>query len=108
MIKSGGEWISSVELELILAGHPDVLEATVIGVPDEKWQERPLAVIVLRDGRDVSPGQLCAFLEGKVAKWWLPERWAFVDEVPKTSVGKFDKKRLRLQHAQGELAVEEL
>jgi fatty-acyl-CoA synthase len=108
VIKSGGEWISSVELELLLAGHPDVLEASVIGVPDEKWQERPLAVIVVRDGRELTPAQLREFLEGKVAKWWLPERWCFISEVPKTSVGKFDKKRLRSLHADGELVVIEL
>jgi fatty-acyl-CoA synthase len=103
VIKSGGEWISSVELEL--AGHPDVLEASVIGVPDEKWQERPFAVIVRRTGSEVGPGELRDFLEGKVAKWWLPERWCFVPEVPKTSVGKFDKKRLRVLHADGDLDV---
>lgn len=108
VIKSGGEWISSVELELLLAGHPDVLEATVIGVPDEKWQERPLAVIVRREGTEVGPSQLRDFLEGKVAKWWLPERWCFVPEVPKTSVGKFDKKVLRGQHADGVLTVVEV
>jgi fatty-acyl-CoA synthase len=105
VIKSGGEWISSVELELLLAGHPDVLEATVIGVPDERWQERPLAAIVLREGAEVSPAELRAFLEGKVASWWLPERWCFIPEVPKTSVGKFDKKMLRAQHAEGSLDV---
>lgn len=105
VIKSGGEWISSVELELLLAGHPDVLEVSVIGVPDEKWQERPLAVVVVREGSEVAPGQLRDFLEGKVAKWWLPERWCFVPEVPKTSVGKFDKKRLRALHADGDLDV---
>lgn len=105
VIKSGGEWISSVELELLLAGHPDVLEATVIGVPDERWQERPLAAIVLREGAEVSPAELRAFLEGKVASWWLPERWCFIPEVPKTSVGKFDKKMLRAQHADGSLDV---
>lgn len=108
VIKSGGEWISSVELELLLAGHPDVLEASVIGVPDERWQERPLAVIVMREGRSITPAQLREFLEDKVAKWWLPERWCFVAEVPKTSVGKFDKKRLRSLHADGELAVIEI
>jgi fatty-acyl-CoA synthase len=108
VIKSGGEWISSVELELLLAGHPDVLEATVIGVPDEKWQERPLAAIVVRDGSEVTPSQLRDFLEGKVAKWWLPERWCFVPDVPKTSVGKFDKKLLRARHADGDLAVIDL
>ncbi len=108
VIKSGGEWISSVELELLLAGHPDVLEVTVIGVPDEKWQERPLAVVVVREGRDPSPADLRDFLDGKVAKWWLPERWSFVSEVPKTSVGKFDKKRLRSSHSDGELTVVEI
>lgn len=108
VIKSGGEWISSVELELLLAGHPDVLEATVIGVPDEKWQERPLAVIVAREGVTVEPSQLREFLEGKVAKWWLPERWCFMSEVPKTSVGKFDKKVLRALHADGALSVIEI
>lgn len=108
VIKSGGEWISSVELELLLAGHPNVREATVIGVPDVKWQERPLAVIVVQEGKDVTPEELRAFLDGKVAKWWLPERWTFVPEVPKTSVGKFDKKRLRAQHAAGELDVVEI
>ena len=105
VIKSGGEWISSVELELQLAAHPNVLEASVIGVPDERWQERPLAVIVVRDGCEVAPDELRDFLEGKVAKWWLPERWCFVPEVPKTSVGKFDKKRLRALHADGDLDV---
>jgi fatty-acyl-CoA synthase len=108
VIKSGGEWISSVELELLLAAHPDVREVSVIGVPDEKWQERPLAVVVVREGSEVAPEQLRDFLEGKVAKWWLPERWCFVPEVPKTSVGKFDKKRLRAQHAEGDLGVIEI
>ncbi|MBF6278390.1 MULTISPECIES: long-chain fatty acid--CoA ligase [Nocardia] len=108
VIKSGGEWISSVELELLLAGHPDVFEASVIAVPDAKWQERPLAVIVVREGRQVTPNQLRDFLEGKVARWWLPERWCFLSEVPKTSVGKFDKKRLRSLHTDGELAVIEI
>ena len=108
VIKSGGEWISSVEIELLLAGHPDVLEASVIAIPDEKWQERPLAVVVVRDGRSVSPEQLRDFLAGKVARWWLPERWAFVAEVPKTSVGKFDKKELRRNHADGQLSVVEI
>jgi fatty-acyl-CoA synthase len=77
-------------------------------VPDEKWQERPLAVIVVREGTKMAPSQLRDFLEGKVAKWWLPERWCFVSEVPKTSVGKFDKKVLRAQHAAGVLTVVEV
>ncbi|HEX6488238.1 MAG TPA: long-chain fatty acid--CoA ligase, partial [Candidatus Dormibacteraeota bacterium] len=108
VIKSGGEWISSVELETALAAHPDVLEATVVGVPDERWQERPLAVVRLRDGALASPEVLAAFLAGRVARWWVPERWAFVGEVPKTSVGKYDKKRVRAMYAAGELEVAEL
>jgi fatty-acyl-CoA synthase len=108
VIKSGGEWISSVELELLIASHPDVADATVIGVPDDKWQERPLAAVVVKGGREVTPEQLQAFLSDKVAKWWLPERWTFVDEVPRTSVGKYDKKVLRARHADGQLTVVEV
>jgi len=106
VIKSGGEWVSSVELENELMGHPDVVEASVIGVADEKWGERPLAVVVRRADSEVGPAQLRSFLADKVAKWWVPERWAFVDAVPKTSVGKFDKKLLRAREAAGELHVE--
>jgi fatty-acyl-CoA synthase len=105
VIKSGGEWISSVELENALMGHPDVVEAAVIGVPDERWQERPLACVVLRPGRNTTPADLQAYLAARVARWWLPERFAFITEVPKTSVGKFDKKVLRARHAEGGLAV---
>ena len=105
VIKSGGEWISSVELENTLIAHPEVMEAAVVGVPDEKWDERPLACVVRKQGSTVGPVELNAYLEGKVAKWWLPERWAFVTEIPKTSVGKFDKKALRGQHAAGEIEV---
>jgi fatty-acyl-CoA synthase len=103
VIKSGGEWISSVELENLLAASPDVLEAAVIGIPDEKWTERPLACIVPRG--DVDPAALAAFLDGKVASWQVPENWTFIDEVPKTSVGKFDKKALRASFAHGDLEV---
>ena len=106
VIKSGGEWISSVDLENALMVHPAVKEAAVVAVPDDRWDERPLACVVLRDGQSATPKDLCGFLEDKVAKWWLPERWAFIDEVPKTSVGKFDKKVLRAQHAEGQLSVE--
>jgi fatty-acyl-CoA synthase len=106
VIKSGGEWISSVELENLLIGSPDVLEAAVIGIPDDKWTERPLACVVLRDGRDAAPGDLAAYLGGKVAAWQIPENWSFVGEVPKTSVGKFDKKVLRAAYAAGELKVQ--
>jgi fatty-acyl-CoA synthase len=104
VIKSGGEWISSVELENLLAASPQVLEAAVIGIPDEKWTERPLACIVPRG--DVDPAELASFLADKVASWQVPENWAFIDEVPKTSVGKFDKKVLRARFADGALRVE--
>ena len=108
VIKSGGEWISSVDLENAIMGHPDVLEASVVGVPDERWGERPLATVVLREGAAATPESLRDFLEDKLAHWQLPERWALVDEVPKTSVGKFDKKVLRRRYAEGELAVKTL
>jgi fatty-acyl-CoA synthase len=95
LVKSGGEWISSVELENEIMAHPKVREAAVIGISDEKWGERPLACVVLDDGAELSADELCEFLSGKVAKWWIPERVEFIDEVPKTSVGKFSKKDLR-------------
>jgi fatty-acyl-CoA synthase len=101
VIKSGGEWISSVELENEIMAHPDVVEAAVIGIPDDRWQERPLACVVLRTGRTTTPEALHEFLATRVARWWLPERFAFITEVPKTSVGKFDKKVLRARHADG-------
>jgi acyl-CoA synthetase (AMP-forming)/AMP-acid ligase II len=105
VIKSGGEWISSVELENALMAHPAVLEACVVGVPDERWGERPLATVVLREGSSSSAAELREFLATTVARWQLPERWAFIEAVPKTSVGKFDKKRLRAQYADGDLNV---
>ena len=108
VIKSGGEWISSVELENTLMAHPAVFEATVVAVPDERWDERPLACVVLRPEAQATPEELCAFLSDKVARWWLPERWTFIESVPKTSVGKFDKKVLRQQYADGELTVQSL
>jgi fatty-acyl-CoA synthase len=101
VIKSGGEWISSVELENAIIDHPDVLEAAVIGVPDETWDERPLACVVRRPGSAIDPASLRAHLASRVAKWWIPERWAFIEEVPKTSVGKFDKKALRARREKG-------
>jgi fatty-acyl-CoA synthase len=107
VIKSGGEWISSVDLEGQLMAHPDVIEASVIGVPDDRWDERPLACVVLRPGSETSIDDLREFLAGRVAKWWLPERWAFVEEIPKTSVGKFDKKVLRARYKQGVIEVVE-
>jgi fatty-acyl-CoA synthase len=108
VIKSGGEWISSVEIENLLMGHPGVAEAAVIGVPDPTWDERPLACVVLREGAARDAEALRGFLDGKVAGWWLPERWAFLSELPRTSVGKFDKKVLRARYANGELEVVEL
>jgi fatty-acyl-CoA synthase len=108
VIKSGGEWISSVELENHLMAHPDVIEAAVVGVPDPRWQERPLASVVLRDGAETSAAQLREFLSGHVPKWQLPERWAFIKEVPKTSVGKFSKRTLRQMYADGDLDVVQL
>lgn len=105
VIKSGGEWISSVDLENAVMGHPAVAEAAVIGIPDEKWDERPLAAIVVAEGASVRPEELREFLSSRFAKWQLPEYWTFIEEVPKTSVGKFDKKRLRARHADGELEV---
>ena len=95
VIKSGGEWISSVDLENELMGHPKVAEAAVIGVPHPKWSERPLACVVVRPGEELTKDEVLAYLEDKVAKWWLPDDVVFVDEIPKTSVGKFSKKDLR-------------
>ncbi|MCU1589019.1 MAG: fatty acid--CoA ligase, partial [Frankiales bacterium] len=108
VIKSGGEWISSVDLENSLMGHPAVYEAAVVAVPDDRWDERPLACVVLRPESEATAKELCAFLGDKVAKWQLPERWSFIDGVPKTSVGKFDKKVLRKRYGDGELTVETL
>jgi fatty-acyl-CoA synthase len=105
VIKSGGEWISSVELENHLMAHPDVIEAAVVAVPDDKWGERPLATVVLKDHAEVGPSELRAFLAERVASWQLPERWSVVRSVPKTSVGKFDKKVIRRQYADGEIDV---
>ncbi|MGY2060922.1 AMP-binding enzyme, partial [Nocardia gipuzkoensis] len=105
VIKSGGEWISSVDLENAIMGHPAVAEASVIGIPDEKWDERPLVAVVLKEGAAAEADELREFLAGKFAKWQLPEHWAFIEEIPKTSVGKFDKKRLRARYADGELKV---
>ncbi len=106
VIKSGGEWISSVDLENTLMSHPAVLEAAVFGVPDERWDERPLACVVLKPEAAATAEQLRTWLAERTAKFWLPERWAFIGEVPKTSVGKFDKKVLRVRHGAGELEIE--
>ena len=99
LVKSGGEWISSVELENEIMAHPKVKEAAVIGIRDEKWGERPLACVVAEDGEELSADDIRGWLDGRVAKWWIPESIEFIDEVPKTSVGKFSKKTLRERFA---------
>jgi len=110
VIKSGGEWISSVELENELMAHPDVIEAAVIAKPDERWSERPLCCVVLCEDSDAGAQELIEHLRPRVAKWWLPDEFAFIAEVPKTSVGKFDKKVLRSMLAddtlQGRVSVQ--
>jgi fatty-acyl-CoA synthase len=103
VIKSGGEWISSVELENELMAHPQVVEAAVIAKPDERWAERPLCCVVLSSDGAASAEDLIEHLRSRVAKWWLPDEFAFVEEIPKTSVGKFDKKVLRGRLAEGSL-----
>jgi fatty-acyl-CoA synthase len=105
VIKSGGEWISSMELENALMAHPNVAEAAVIGIPDDKWGERPLATVVLKPGVSATAPELRAYLAGKVPHWQLPERWSFIAEVPKTSVGKFAKTRIREAYARGDYDV---
>jgi fatty-acyl-CoA synthase len=108
VIKSGGEWISSVELENEVMSHPDVVEAAVIAKPDERWAERPLCCVVLREGASTTAPELVEHLRGRVAKWWLPDEFAFLQEIPKTSVGKFDKKVLRSDLSEGTLDGREL
>jgi len=105
VIKSGGEWISSVRLENLLMAHPKVIEAAVVAVPDDKWVERPLATVVIAEGAQVSAAELRDHLSSSLPAWQLPERWSFITEVPKTSVGKFDKKLIRARYAAGDLGV---
>jgi fatty-acyl-CoA synthase len=99
LVKSGGEWISSVELENAIMSHPGVAEAAVIGVPHERWAERPIACVVVKQGDDLTAEEVLAHLAPLVPKWWLPDAVEFIDEVPKTSVGKFSKKTLREKFA---------
>ena len=108
VIKSGGEWISSMELENILMAHPDVAEAAVIGIADEKWGERPLAAVVVRSGADVTAEKLRVYMTEQVPRWQVPEYWCFVAEVPKTSVGKFSKRRMREAYQRGDYQVVEV
>jgi fatty-acyl-CoA synthase len=100
LVKSGGEWISSVELENVVMAHPKVMEAAVVAVPDDEWGERPCACVVPCEGEELDADELRSFLSERVAKWWIPDRIEFIDEVPKTSVGKFDKKVLRKRLAE--------
>ena len=95
VIKSGGEWISSIELENTAVAHPDVIEAAVIAIPHPKWDERPLLVIVKKSGSELTKETILKFFDGKVAKWWIPDDVAFVDEIPHTATGKILKTRLR-------------
>jgi fatty-acyl-CoA synthase len=95
VIKSGGEWISTIEIENIAVGHPAVAEAAVIGVVHPKWDERPLLVIVLKAGQKATREELLAYLTGKIAKWWMPDDVVFVDEIPHTATGKIQKMALR-------------
>ena len=99
VIKSGGEWISSIDLENLAVGHPDVAEAAVIGIAHPKWDERPLLVIVRNPGSDVTKDAILEFMEGKIAKWWMPDDVTFVDEIPHTATGKIQKITLREQFA---------
>jgi fatty-acyl-CoA synthase len=104
LVKSGGEWISSVDLENAIMAIPGVAEAAVIAVNHPKWQERPLACVVRKPGADVSKEDVYAFLSERFAKWWMPDDVIFIDAVPKTSVGKFDKKVLRQKYGEFEFA----
>jgi fatty-acyl-CoA synthase len=106
LLKSGGEWISSVDLENIIMAHPKVMEAAIIGAPDPKWQEVPFACIVVQPGQTLTPQEMQDFLKDKVkAAYWIPKLYAFLDAIPKTSVLKFDKKELRKMYADGKLDV---
>ena len=95
VIKSGGEWISSIDLENLAVGHPKVAEAAVIGVAHPKWDERPLLVIVLKKGESATKEDILGFMQGKIAKWWMPDDVVFVDEIPHTATGKIQKITLR-------------
>jgi len=95
VIKSGGEWISSIEIENIAVGHPAVAEAAVIGVPHPKWDERPLLIVVLKPGASAGKEDILGYLNGKIARWWMPDEVVFVDEIPHTATGKIQKTALR-------------
>ena len=98
VIKSGGEWISSLDVENTIMGHPDVAEATVVGLKHPKWQERPVAFIVPKPGTKLTSEAVKEFLEPKIASWWMPDQILFIDAIPKTGTGKFDKKVVRAEY----------
>ncbi|MBL4864695.1 MAG: long-chain fatty acid--CoA ligase, partial [Rhodobiaceae bacterium] len=95
VIKSGGEWISSIELENTAVGHPDVVEAAVIGIVHPKWDERPLLIVIAKEGSNLTKEDVLGYMEGKIAKWWMPDDVVFVDEIPHTATGKIQKLTLR-------------
>jgi len=97
LIKSGGEWISSIEIENVVMSHPSVANAAVVGMPDERWGERPLLFVELRGGTTATCGDMRAHLEGRIARWWMPDEVRFVDKVPLGATGKIDKKRIRAE-----------
>jgi len=105
VVKSGGEWISSIALENSLMCHPSISEAAVIGIPDDKWIERPIAYVVLKEGKNFSPVELNEFLAAKFAKFWIPDAYYVIDAIPKTSVGKFLKSSLREKYHQEQLKI---
>jgi len=95
LIKSGGEWISSIDLENLAVGHPKVAEAAVIGVRHPKWEERPLLVVVMKKGESIGKDEMVSYMRGKIANWWMPDDVVFVDEIPHTATGKIQKTTLR-------------
>jgi 3-(methylthio)propionyl---CoA ligase len=106
VIKSGGEWISSIELENLACAHPAVAQAAAIAIPHSKWQERPLLVVVLKPGAAATREELLAFYLGKIAKWWIPDDVAFVEKLPLTATGKLSKLQLRQQFADFKLVTD--
>ena len=97
MIKSGGEWISSIDLENLAVGHPKVAEAAVIGIKHPKWDERPLLIVVLKKDQTAAKSEILSFMQGKIANWWMPDDIVFVDSIPHTATGKIQKTALREQ-----------
>ena len=104
IIKSGGEWISSVEIENIAAGHPQAALAAVVGVPHEKWGERPLLLVQLKPGENADAADFIELLQGRIAKWWMPDEVRFVPTIPLGATGKIDKKRIRAQLSGADIA----